>query len=447
MSEYSMLFPELLLLTLSFLLFVGTILYFRLYRSSLCMFFFLITVVLFTPALFYMFIPNASYIRFSVKAFQLYMFLSAVSFLAYSLILTCLQGINFSHKISRISRWGIPYHVRTCSLYLFFAVIFLILVFFLIRYAKYLPLFEAIFANKRVSRPDATGSIPHWFTFSCLLCIVPPCFYLFYYEKKHPSKAINLALICITAVFMVAGGNKGFLAFWFLFLWVYVWDMKIDVRIIVAAAVAFMLVPVLMLGMRDLFSMDTISWAVNYGLSRLFLTTGAMLINRIEMILQGFPFSNNNQEISKQVFLYVYERDGGSAPTYFMGNLLVKHGFLAGFLMHLTVFILLAAIARRLDSQKTPLYKIWLFYLIQYFLGVAPFSMSFLYRFCLIVALYLVFQLLNGDVETSSTAGAASASPQRFSIACDQIEMQHLQRVHQQNRRFGTRIIMNRLKH
>lgn len=391
MEEFKQVIPEFGLLTPSILLFFGVILHYRLHRKSMAVFYLLILMELYTPACYYM-AGTTDYLKFGPKALQLYMLMGTLSFLGYSLILICVQRLRFERKHLVLMHWDIPAK-RMTLLWLFVMCIIGMVVIYLVHFRDGLPFYQAVFHNFKMQvRPDGSGAIPHWFTIDAIITIALPAFYLYYHQKRGFHKITNLALICLISLAMVMGGNKGFVAYWFIFLWIYLWKMRIDGRVIAAALIAVVFTAIIMGGSASGVSLAGLKSTARYGFDRFFLTQGAMLVNRFEMVLQNYPF--NDSRLSNQVFSFVYERDGGGAPTYYLGNLLIQLGFVGGFLLHFLVFIILAIVGRYLDCQEFSEYKTYLFFTVQYFLGVAEISMSFFYRLLLVIGLALIFALL-----------------------------------------------------
>lgn len=408
MEEFKLLIPEFGCLTLSVLLFAGVILHYKLHRKSMCIFYLLILTELYTPACYYM-AGTTNYLKFGLKAFQMYMLMGTLSFLGYSLILICVQRIRFEKKNLVLTHWDMPAKKMTL-LWLFVMCVIAIVVIYLVYFRDGLPFYQAVFHNFKIEvRPDGSGDIPHWFTISAIIMIALPSFYLYYHQKRGFHKIANLALICLLSLAMVMGGNKGFVAYWFIFLWVYLWKMRIDGRVVVAALIAVVFTGIIMRGSLSTLSFDILQATAKYGFGRFFLTQGAMLVNRFEMILQEFPFDFSTI-IKDQVFPFVYGYTGGSAPTYYLGDLLVRFGFAGGFLLHLLVFMILAIVGRSLDCQEFSEYKTYLFFTVQFFLGMAEISKAFLYRLLLAIGLAMVFAIL-GKLSTGFDSRAKSHFP------------------------------------
>lgn len=399
MEEFKILYPEFCVLTLSVCLFLGVILYNKLHRSSLCIFFLLSFMELYTPAYYYVVASSKAYLQFGVETLRVYILMSTAAFLSYSVILALFQRVTFKSTHLTVTRWDVPPAAAGCMLLLVLGIaVFLTL--YVVYYREGLPLYQAIFHSTWIERPDGSGAIPHWFTVSAFFYIAFPCFYLYYHQKRGFSWVVNLVLIGALSLYMVIGGNKGFVVYWFLFLWVYLWKMKVDGRIVTAGILCVAVLMVIMTGGTDSLSFDGLLAGAKYGMSRFFLTQGAMLVNRIEMIRQGFQFDLSN--ITLQVFTFAYGKEGGSAPTYYLGDLIVQFGLLGGFLLHLVVYTVIVAAARWMDCQPFSEYKTWLFFTLQYFLGMNSICRTFVIRFALVVALFLLFMVL-GDGESSTS--------------------------------------------
>lgn len=406
MEEFKLLIPEFGCLTLSVLLFAGVILHYKLHRKSMCIFYLIILTELYTPACYYM-AGITSYLEFGLKAFQLYMLIGTSSFLGYSLILICVQRLRFERKNLVLTHWDMPAKKMTL-LWLFVMCVIAIVVIYLVRFRDGLPFYQAVFHNfKMQDRPDTSGDIPHWFTISAIITIALPTFYLYYHQKRSFHRVFNLFLISLISLAMVMGGSKGFVAYWFIFLWAYLWKMRIDGRVVMAALIAVVFTSIIMGGSLTNISIAYLKSTAGYGFGRFFLTQGAMLVNRFEMVLQDYPF--NDTRLSEQVYPFVYGEGGGSAPTYYLGDLLIQFGFVGGFLLHLLVFMALAIVGQYLDRQKFSEYKTYLFFCVQFFLGMAEISTPFFYRLLLTLGLALLFALLGTQPTHLEPAGVYSS--------------------------------------
>lgn len=392
MENFNQLIPEFGLLTLSVLLFLGVILHYRLYRKSMAIFYLIILTELYTPACFFM-AGETSYLKFGPEALRLYMLIGALAFVCYALIFAGVQRLRFQERRLIFSRLDVVPARKACVLWLFVMCVIGMVAIYLVHFREGLSLYQAVFHNAKIRiRPDSSDDVPHWFTFAAIVTIALPTFHLYYYRKRGFRKITNFTLICLISLAMASGGNKGFLVYWYIFLWIYLWKMRIDGRVIAVGAVSIVFTTIIMGGGMTNISLASLKEFAVYGIRRFSLSQGAMLINRLEMILQDYPF--NFTYIANQVFPFVYGEDSGSAPTYFLGDLLVQFGFVGGFLLHLLVIIVFAIVGRYLDRRESNEYKIYLFFCAQYFLGMAGISISFLYRFLLVLGLALVFSLL-----------------------------------------------------
>lgn len=392
MEEFKLLFPEFCILTLSVFLFLGVIAYYKLYRKSMCVFYLIILTELYTPACYYILANTTDYLKFTSTALRHYMIIGVVSLLSYSVILFCVQQIHFPQKSLTVSRLSTSFPKSQAILDILVLGTIVLTTAYIFYFKEKLPLYQAVFGGNRIERPDISGSIPHWFTVSSSIYIGFPCFYLYYHQKKEIKLRYNLIFVITLSIYMILGGNKGMVVYWFLFLWVYIWKMRIDRRIIGAGFVSIAFTAVIMRGGLSNLNFGGLLWALSYGFGRFFLTQGAMFVNRFEMILQGYPFSF--PDINIQVFSFIYETDGGGAPTYYLGNLLIQYGYVGGFLIHLLIFAMLTIVGRYLDCQEFSEYKTYLFFLVQYFLGMAEISKAFVLRLVLIISLAILLDLL-----------------------------------------------------
>lgn len=131
---------------------------------------------------------------------------------------------------------------------------------------------------------------------------------------------------------------------------------------------------------------------ISSGVRRFIVTQAAMLINRFAMLRQGYVFSDYP---AKDVYMFVYDMDNGSAPTYFIGDLIIKYGMGMALVLYIFILSFLFAISNKLDHHKVATkYQLWTFFSITYFLGQAGISKSNMYRPIAILLNYMILTFL-----------------------------------------------------
>lgn len=251
-----------------------------------------------------------------------------------------------------------------------------------------------------LDRPDVSGNIPFYFTMSTIMCSFFPMFYFFYKERRNKGKDLlyTAAWYGIIVFIMLVGGNKGIIVYFAFFVWIYIWKMRIDWRIVSAGILLLYIYEVTIYGSVKIFDGKLLEGLVS-PLRRFFVTQGAMFINRIPLIESGVDLSD--QYISAYVYTRVYGGAGGSAPTYFIGDLMIKYGYVIGMIIGMMVTFIIFLISKSLDSNKEMfLYKYWAQFYMIYLIGNASISFSFLIRAAIVIVLVSLLSVSDKSDET-----------------------------------------------
>ena len=129
------------------------------------------------------------------------------------------------------------------------------------------------------------------------------------------------------------------------------------------------------------------------GIRRFSVTQAAMLINRLAMLREGYIF---DEHITRDVYQYVYGVNNGSAPTYFVGDLIVRYGIYKAILFYIAILCLLFFVSSRLERQnKIRMYQLWSFFSITYILGQVGISRQNFYRPMAIVLNCIILTVLD----------------------------------------------------
>lgn len=365
----------------------------KLYRTSSALILLGIFNTFVAPMIYFSFFNGDSYKRFTETDYNQYLFISIV-FLSVTILLNFYR-IYGCHKIKNIARPSrIKHSAKVITLITVFAVSIYVLI-----YRNGFPVFSMLKGSgalDSLSRPDMTGDLPGYFSIQTVMIGVIPCMYFYFYERVRTNwNTIQKIIYAGSVIFMlIAGGNKGILLYYFIFLWLFVWKAKVDWRIILSVSLCVYLYMLIMNG--EMYTGATLLENLGSPIRRFFVTQGAMFINRISLMNQGFQFDPNT--ISKDVFTYVYGFDGGTAPTFFAGDMIVNFGFVIGIIVSLVVLSMLFILSVHVDLGKDVgnLYIKWYLFFILYLAVMSGLNSNFLIRI-LISAVFVMTLWLDSD--------------------------------------------------
>lgn len=365
----------------------------KLYRTSSALVLLGIFNTFVAPMIYFSFFNGDSYKRFTETDYNQYLFISIV-FLGVTILLNSYR-IYGCHKIKNIAR---PFRIKHSAKVITLITVFAVSIYVLI-YRNGFPVFSMLKGSgalDSLSRPDMTGDLPGYFSIQTVMIGVIPCMYFYFYERVRTNwNIIQKIIYAGSVIFMlIAGGNKGILLYYFIFLWLFVWKAKVDWRIILSVSLCVYLYMLIMNG--EMYTGATLLENLGSPIRRFFVTQGAMFINRISLMNQGFQFDPNT--ISKDVFTYVYGFDGGTAPTFFAGDMIVNFGFVIGIIVSLVVLSMLFILSVHVDLGKNVgnLYIKWYLFFILYLAVMSGLNSNFLIRI-LISAVFVMTLWLDSD--------------------------------------------------
>lgn len=370
----------LIYLNLCFFLFVLTIVYTQEIKKSLRLFFVILVTIFYTPMLYFSVFEGLSYKYFSENAYEDYLVVSGTVFLFVTLFTILKYRSNLCVKVDTREK-------PLCQLghvYMAFATIcvFLYVWFF----ADGFPLIQLITQGQLIDRPDTTGSVPHYYSVSTYLCFVVPGFY-FYLKDKIKSDFLRLSLLLLAILLTILDGGKGVVVFFFIFIWLFQEHAQINLKLLLMGSVS--LVIYLLLKGRWVLNAETFEYLLTSPLRRFFVTQGACFINRIEMIYSGFLFDMSS--VKSDVYRFMYGEWGGTAPTYFLGDLIVRYGYFSAFLLHGIVLCFVFVFSVLVDAvEEERLFVQWNFSIILLLIGYAQIDLPSIARVVAIFATVVI---------------------------------------------------------
>lgn len=363
-----------LLLTLVFFSFVVyTFLIKKDYKRITFLYSFSLITIFYTPNL-YFFFGGESYRFFSDVSLIEYFHISTLTIFIYLILSLFIDSLHVKRDNLEIKD---NFFIKIYFLFFLVSIILYYIVYF-----KQFPLVQLIFNNKLIDRPDMTGAIPHFYTVSTIVSIIIPSIYFFYINDikgKYKHILINLILFFL----FLASGNKGFIIYYLIFMWLYVFKAKIDYKLFLIFVFS-MFIYLLTKGITEINS-DVLQYLINSSFRRFFVTQGTCFIHRIDMINDGYDFINNSNPrgLKFDVFMHMYNTNMiGSAPTFYTGDFIVKYGKFFSFLMFVIISIILLYTSKYLHRLETnrKLFIYWNIYAILFMIVMAEISFTSLVR-------------------------------------------------------------------
>jgi len=333
-----------LLTVVFFIFFLYTFIIKKDYERISFLYSFSLMTIFYTPNL-YFFLGGESYRFFSDESLVEYFHISTITFVLYTLLSVIIDSL----KIKK-NELNIKSNIFILIYFLFFLIP--ILAYYII-YVKQFPLVHLFITGELIKRPDMTGSIPHFYTVSTIVSIIIPSIYFFYFHQLK-SKYYHLAINLVLFFLFIASGNKGFIAYYFIFLWIYIFNMKVDLKFFLMF-IFLIFIYMISKGILEVNS-DTLSYMMDSPFRRFFVTQGTGFIHRIDMVNEGFDFINNADPrgLKFDVFKHMYNLNiVGSAPTFYTGDFFAKYGAHISFLIFIVISSILLYASNYLFKLKT----------------------------------------------------------------------------------------------
>ncbi len=349
-------------------------------------------LIFYTPSVYYIFGGN-SYKYFSDETFNHYMLYSSLIFAINILIL----GLKYTTGIPLI-KIGLTGNEIIKSNILTYAYIFIItiIIFFYIFFNFYsFPLISLAFNGVLLERPDITGSIPNFYSFSTIMVFVIPSFYFLLYNKIKNYKLLNILSILVVMLLCTISGHKGIVTFLFVFFWIVILKLKIDLKFPIILLVLIFIYAVTK-GVK-VINNETLGYLIESPLRRFFVTQGTCFIYRIYAIDIDYSFIKDIP-LKVQIcdMMYGGNGNGCSSPTVFIGDMLIKYGYLISTLTYTFVVYLIVLTIKNIDYHfKRNYFVLWSFYSIMYLIGMAEISIYSFIRITIILLNFLIIILLS----------------------------------------------------
>lgn len=343
-------FFHLILLHLSLFLLGFIVVKYKEYKKSLVIFLVILVNIFYAPAFYFSFLGGTAYKVFSNVTYAQYLLFSSLMFFVFSLFLYLKNNYI---KFKPFKGDYVEKPNKLVRIYIL-TVLFVVLGYMFIFIERF-PIYHLILKATMVERPDVTGNIPLYYTFSTFIFFILPSFYLYYF--KTFNNLTKVVLFIAISFLLISGGNKGVLVYFYLFTWLFILSGKINYKLILMIAASF------------IAYVSITGGAITSAIRRFFVTQGAALLARFDMINYGFEF--NEDIIDKQVFWYLYGYKNGSGPSFFAGDLIINYGIMIGVCFTFLIMLTLVIISKLVDTFfSQSLFILWSFTVILYLVGM-----------------------------------------------------------------------------
>ncbi len=359
----------------------------RIYKKSIIIMYWFTLNTFLSPVIYYTVLGETIYHRFNESDYDTFSIVGVVFLLSVLVLTEVFEKYSFLRKKKSIQ---VKIKLKGLSYTYALLVMSLCLIYFIVHRNGF-PLYQILLGTYEGSlhRPDMTGDLPYYITVQCFYLAIAPLIYFFFLEYKRWGIFQKLIWICVTGFFSIVGGNKGVLVYLFVFIWLFKYNMKINWKICVMGAATMYLFKVLM--GENSFNGSIIS-VLEAPLRRFFVTQGATLINTLALYNKGYTFKKG--QITVEVYRYIYGVYGGSAPCFYLGELILKFGYLAGMFLGIMFFGIMIILGNELDRHRESfMYEKWPFYFCMYLLGNAGFTKSFFLRLTILAVSMLIINL------------------------------------------------------
>ncbi len=350
-----------------------------------------ILIIFYTPNL-YFFFGGTAYGFFDEKSLDEYILYSSIVMLLYGLV----YMVTYGCKIS-LSNYQLFFKESVLVKLYFFTIVSTSLIYYAYFFSHF-PTVHFLLEGELIERPDLTGEIPFFFTVSTIAFVVLPSAYFFYFSRfsKYQHFAINVVIIFV----FIAGGNKGLVVFYFLFLWLYTLGAKLDFRILILFLIS-MGIYLLTKGVTEI-NAEVMEYLMSSPFRRFFVTQGSCFLFRLDMISDGYSYLQADPRgIKFDVFARMYNTEVvGSCPTFVTGDILVKHGYAVSLLLFIIisfVILSLSKISFHLRCNKK-LFLYWNIYFIIYLVVMSGLGSSNIFRITFVICNFILIYSLGNVI-------------------------------------------------
>jgi hypothetical protein len=361
------------------------------FRKSYAFYFLFVFIIFYSPA-FYFVTGGTAYRYFSDDTLHHYMIFSSV-IMAFNLIFLYFKESKIFPVIDKKHILNISENLKSWPVKIYFGIIVVSVLLYCCFYLTRFPLISLALKGVLPERPDVTGDIPHFYTLSTfMLFIIPSVF--FYYYPVIKNLYIKILLTLFVFILLIISGHKGIIAFFAIFYWVTILNMKVSYRFVVillGLAAAYAVTKGV-----DKLNYETIEYLTTSPLRRFFVTQGTCMIFRFHALDIQYVF-DSAVPIKNQIcnFMSGGLNNGCSSPTFFVGDLMIKYGYYISVLIYTASLYLIILLIKNIDYHfKGNNFIGWSLFCIFFLTGMAEVSSDSIFRiFAIILNVFAVFVL------------------------------------------------------
>ncbi len=370
-----------IVLLIVFIIWIFVIFYYKEQKNIYGLNALLIIIIFVGPAIYYI-SGGTSYKAFSNDAIIKYHYLSSIVLTINIFFLI----LKYRIKIDKITKKLYPNAFNNITLLtkIYFTFLFLAGAIYIIMYFNKFPLIVFFKKSIIIERPDCTGDIPHFYTMSTIMMMIFPSVFFYIYNKSK-NNILKISIFAIIILFMTIAGHKGIVVFFFIFIWFYIFKRKINIKLVSLFAIS-MIIYGIAKGRVDVTS-DNLLYILKSSFSRMFVTQGAGLIERIHLITINYNFLDY-VPIKNQVCTLVYhvKLNVCSMPTYFIGDIMVNYGYFIALIFYIILgfpFFIILKIVDVFYSQSV--FLKWNIFMVCFLFSMAEISVYSLFRLLAII--------------------------------------------------------------
>ncbi|UTH00860.1 hypothetical protein KFV05_04345 [Macrococcoides canis] len=355
------------------------------YKSFNAGLFIILFIIFIGPVVYYSFLNGTSYKVFSENAYNTYMKIGIFTNIYCSLILLLTRKINSKINFRDYKENS---NQLTKLQGIIFLIIFMATLSYILINIKYFPIYAILQSGEFDQRIEQSGSIQGYHIMSTFMFFIVPAIF-FYVNNSKASKFIKFLSFITTIFILVSGGNKGILLFFILFIWIYIFKYKINIRLVLYTVVSFIVFA--------LFSPS--EDFITSALRRFLVTQGAGLIARIELVINNINI--NVESANALIFQFIYGTIGGAHPTFVIGNFILEYGLNLGILISCIVIFIVIISGALLQYKSAVTGLAWLHFSIIYLMGMSGYAgFSTIYRLLIIYSMLFVFALITPKLKS-----------------------------------------------
>ena len=358
--------------------------YFNEQNKTYPIYFLFVLLIFYTPSIYYFF-GGTSYRVFNDDTYSHYMNYSSLIIWINSIFLIIKNSTSVKPVknafLTRLKNEQINIYVVA-----YFGVILLLILGYIGLYFQEFPLISFLLNGVLLDRPDTSGAIPHFYTLSTIMLFIVPSIYIYLFNHIK-YKITHVIILCFVALILTISGHKGMITFFFIFYWYFVLERKINLKFIIIIGVLFTVYAATK-GISNL-NYETAEYMMTSPFRRFFVTQGACMISRFHMMDIGYVL-NAVDPIKNQVCEVMHggvqEAGGCSAPTFFIGDILLRYGYVVATIVYIASVALIFWVIKNVDVlYPDNLFVKWNLFCIFFLTGMVEISEHSIFRILLII--------------------------------------------------------------